>query len=134
MKSTKKKKSGGGGIGGAQQFLVWHGEKIVVGIVVVVALWFAMQGLGYQSLPWQPNTLETDAGQAETRIRDNHRTAEDEGVEFFDHAEFAKQIREPIRTEPYRNPVAALWNPEGFSTTTSSSSSQGGSMRMQSDY
>jgi len=108
MKSAKEKKSKGSG-GGAQQFLVWHGEKIVVGIVAVVALWFAMQGLGYQTLSWQPNALEEDASAAETAIKASTRSAEDEGIEFFDHAKFAEQIKAPISAEPYRN--SALWNP-----------------------
>jgi len=109
-KSTKKKKSGGGD-GGAQQFLVWHGEKVVVGIVVVVALWFAMQGLGYQTLSWQPNALEEDANAAETAIRNSTRAAEDEEIEIFDFKEFAAQIRNPIPAEPYR--FIALWDPTG---------------------
>ena len=106
MKTKKKKSSGGGG--GAQQFLVLHGEKIVVGIVIVVALWFAAQGLGYRTVDWQPSALEEDANAANAAIRDNIRTAEDEGVEFFDHAAFAEQIKAPIPTAPYRG--RALWN------------------------
>ena len=103
--STKKTSEGSGGV---QQFLVWHGEKIIVGILVVVALWFAMQGLGYRSLTWQPNALEDDASATETAIRNSTRTAEDEAIERFDHAAFAAQIRSPILTEPYRCP--AVWN------------------------
>ena len=119
MKAKKKKKSGGSGNGAAQQFLLWHGEKIAVGVVVVVALWFALQGLGYQTVPWQPSALEEYATQAETAIRNSTRTAEEEGVEFFDHADFAQQIRDRIPTDPYRNVRSdqqyILWNPEGFS-------------------
>ena len=110
MKSKKKKSSSGSG-GGAQQFLVLHGEKIAVGFVVAVALWFAVQGLGYQTLSWQPGALEEDANAAETAIRNSTRTAEDEGIEFFDHAAFAEQIKAPISGTPYRNPGTALWNP-----------------------
>jgi len=127
MKSTKKKKSGGGSGGGAQQFLVWHGEKIVAGIVVVVALWFALQGLGYQTLTWQPNALEEDASAAETAIRNSTRSAEEEAVEFPDpdHATFAQQIRDPIPTEPYR--AETLWNSDrSASPRTSTQSSESG--------
>jgi len=121
MKKKKKQISSGSG-GGAQQFLVLHGEKIAVGVVIVVALWFAVQGLGYQTLTWQPSALEEDASAAETAIRNSTRTAEDEGIEFFDHAEFAKQITERIPTGPYRNPVSALWNPAPVPTQTGSQS------------
>jgi len=117
MKSTKKKKIGGSSGGGAQQFLLWHGEKIVVGVVVVVALWFAMQGLGYQTLSWQPSALEEDANAAETAIRNSTRDAGDEEIETFDFAELAEQIRNPIPTQPYRIPASALWNPGGFSSS-----------------
>ena len=125
-KSTKKKKSGSGG-NGAQQFLVWHGEKIAVGLVVVVALWFAIQGLGYQKLAWQPSALEEDASAAETAIRGGTRTAKDEGIEFFDHAAFAEQIKAPISAEPYRS--TAVWNPATFP-----SSSQMGGQSMSQEY
>jgi len=126
MKSTKTNKSG---VGGVQQFLIWHGEKIAVGIVVVVALWFAMQGLGYQALTWQPSDLERDAEATQTAIRDSTRTAEDEDVAFPDpdHATFAQQIRNPIPTEPYR--TGTLWNSNGFST-----SQQTGARAQSSDY
>jgi hypothetical protein len=117
MKSTKTK-SGGSGGGGAQEFLIWHGEKIVVGIVAVVALYFALQGLSYlgtKTLSWQPSALEEDANSAETGIRNSTRTAEDEGIELFDHAKFAEQIKAPISAAPYSNPV--LWNPGSFSAS-----------------
>jgi len=126
MKSTKKKKIGGNSGGGAQQFLIWHGEKIVVGIVVVVALWFAMQGLGYQTLTWQPSALEEDATAAETAIRNSTRDAVDEEIERFDFAEFATQIRDPIPTQPYRIPASALWNSEGFSSSPTGAGGGGG--------
>jgi len=131
MKTKKKKKSGGSGDGGVQQFLIWHGEKIVVGGVVVVALWFAMQGLGYQTLSWQPNVLEENANRAETAIRNSERSAEDEEIEIFDFAEFAEQIRNPIPTGPYRNPTTALWYPAPFSASASQAGGGGGRFQSQ---
>ncbi|MCL2710903.1 MAG: hypothetical protein FWE95_08485 [Planctomycetaceae bacterium] len=121
MKKKKKKSSGSSG-GGAQQFLLLHGEKIAVGVVIVVALWFAVQGLGYQTLTWQPSALEEDASAAETAIRNSTRTAEDEGIEFFDHAAFAEQIKAPISGTPYRNPASALWNPSPVPVQTGAQS------------
>ena len=120
MKSTKTNKSG---VGGVQQFLIWHGEKIVVGVIAVVALWFAIQGLGYQTLTWQPSALEVDATDADTAIKGNTRTATDEGIETFDFATFATQIRTPISASPYRS--GALWMPpppNSFSQQTGSRS------------
>ena len=109
-KSTKKKKSSGSG-GGAQQFLVWHGEKFVVALVVVIALWFSMQGLSYlgQTISWQPSELETSASDAEQTIRASTRTAEDEEITLFDYAAYAEQIKSSVSAEPYR--ASAVWNP-----------------------
>ena len=109
---AKKKKSESGG--GAKQFLVWHGEKIVVGIAAAIALCFAVQGLmGYQTLSWQPNALEEDATAADAAIKKSEHTAKEEGIELPDpnHETFAKQIKEKIKPEIYRNPGEALWSP-----------------------
>jgi len=123
-KSTKKKsKISSGGDNAFQQFLLWHGEKIVVGIVVVVALWFAMKGLGgYQPLKWPPGDLERVASEAETAIRNNVRTAEDEEIQIFDYATFAEQIRVPISATPYRSESA--WLPVLGSSRPSSAPSE----------
>jgi hypothetical protein len=124
---TKKKKSGGGSSGGgAQQFLLLHGEKIAVGIVIVVALWFAAQGiLGYRAMDWHPNELETLATEAENSIRNSTRTAEEElaaaNIDLDrDHAAFAEQIKAPIPVVPYRG--RALWNPAPFPIQTGTQS------------
>jgi hypothetical protein len=109
--STKKRKIKESSGGGAQQFLVWHGEKIVVGIVIVLALWFAMKGLGYSTVSWQPSELETIADEARRAIEGSTRSAEDEDISPFDYAAYAEQIKEPIPAEPYRNPRGAEWNP-----------------------
>ena len=99
-----------GGDNAIQQFLLWHGEKIIVGIVVVVALVFAWTGLfGYQTLSWQPSELERVANEAETAIRNNTRTAEDEDIQIFDYMTFASHIRVPILAIPYRSESA--WMP-----------------------
>ena len=113
-KAAKKKKSlASKSDGGAQQFLVWHGEKIVVAIVIVVALWFAVQGLGFHGLSWQPSSLEEDATTADNAIKNSTRTAEDEGVTLPEpgYKDFAEQIRNPILPAPYRNPAKSVWLP-----------------------
>ena len=106
MKSSTKSGSG------AKTFFIWHSEKIVVGVVVVAALFLAWKGINYQqAITWQASDLVGDATTAEDGIRKNQRTAANEGIDSFPYAEFAQQIRTPISTEPYRNPVSALWNP-----------------------
>ena len=108
-KSSKKKANVGNSASGAQNFIVWHGEKIVVGIVVVVALWFALQGLGYHALSWQPSELEKASTDAENGIRNSTRGAADEEIEIFDYAAYAEQIKEPISAAPYR--TESSWSP-----------------------
>ena len=109
-KSTKKKKNKGSD-GKALQFLIWHGEKIVVGILVVVALWFAAGTLSYRSVKWSPDELEKIAKDTEDTIRQSRRTASDEKIEFFDYAAHADQVKEPISAAPYYR-TDRLWNPQ----------------------
>ena len=122
-KDTKKKRGSGGG---AQQFLVWHGEKIAVAAVIVVALWFSMKGMDYagQTVSWRPSDLEENANEAEQTIRASERKAKDEEIIPFDYAEYAEQIERPISADPYR--AGAVWNPvisPGGSQRSSGSSS-----------
>ena len=115
-KKTKKKSLGKNDGSAFQQFFIWHGEKIIVGIVVVVALWLALQGLGYQTLSWQPSDLEKAAGDAETAVRNNTRTAADEEIQIFDYATYAEQIKSPILAEPYKS--ESQWLPPIFGTSS----------------
>ena len=110
-KSTKKKSKGKGSSGGAQQFLIWHGEKIVVGIIGALALLFAVQGLGYfvQKAPVKPDVLIADSGKAEADIRKGTRTAKDEEIDVFEYDKYAEQIKQPISVEPYS--TGAVWKP-----------------------
>ena len=125
-KKKKKTKSSSSG-GGAKDFIVWHGEKIAVSVVVVIALWIAFQGLGYlgQPLNWQPDELVRAATEADTAIRASTRNAGDEGIERmgvteegeeieaideWGHALHAQQIRDHISANPYRHEQP--WNPD----------------------
>ena len=94
---------------------MWHGEKIVVGIIAVAALWFALQGLGYQGLSWDPKAIETAASDAEQSIRGSTYSAKEEDLEVFDYATYAAQIKEPISAAPYRS--VSAWFPATFSST-----------------
>ena len=108
-KSTGKKSPvSRGGANEFQQFFLWHGEKILVGIFVVVALLFALKGLGYQTLSWQPDALKDISTAAEEAIRKNTWAAENEGVEIFDYATYAEQMKEPTPAKPYRSESAWL--------------------------
>jgi len=114
MKSSKGKKRGlGSSPGVAQQFLVWHGEKIVVGFVAVAAIWFALQGLGYPTLSWQPDELERWATDAEADIKRNVRSAAEEmesaNTKISDYTVRAEQIKTPVPSEPYR--LMQRWDP-----------------------
>jgi len=130
MKTSRKKKrskSSNSTSGGAKNFIIWHGEKIAVGVVVVIALYVAFQGLGYlgQPLNWQPDELVRTATEADTAIRASTRNAGDEGIERmgvneegeeieaigeWGHALHAQQIRNPISAAPYRHEQS--WNPD----------------------
>ena len=110
-RSTNKKKSRGNLGGDVKQFLVWHGEKLVVAAVAVFALYLAMQGLGYPTLPWQPRELEETAEAARRAIENSERTVADEELKIFDYAGHAEQIKRAIEVDPYRNPHGSEWNP-----------------------
>jgi len=114
MSKAKKSKKRSGNSGGVQQFLVWHGEKFVVAVVVVIALGFAWKGLGYPALSWKPEQLEEASTAAQKAIRESTRTAEDEKVEVFDYTKYAEQIKSPISAEPYR--TESRWN-TGFNVS-----------------
>jgi hypothetical protein len=128
-KAKKKKKSSGSSGGGVLQFFVWHGEKFVVAVVVVIALWFAWQGLGYPALSWVPDDLDKVSNDAQTAIRQSTRSAEDEKIVLFEYDTHAKQIRLPISAEPYR--TEHKWNTEFNTRATQRSSASSSSM---SDY
>jgi len=90
-------------------FLFRHGEKIVVAVVVLFALWIAQQGLDYRPLSWQPHTLVELAESIEKNIKNNTRTFADEGLKVFDYATYAEQIKEHILPIPYHCETA--WKP-----------------------
>jgi len=125
MKKTKKKSTGSGG--GAKEFLILHCEKIGVGVVAVVALYFAIMGLGYmgtQQVNWQPSELVENANAIRTSINASTRTVTDEVNidELVDHAATAEQIREPISAAPYRFVVPWNFAPASSQPSTSASS------------
>ena len=121
IKKKKSKISSGGG--GPQQFLILHCEKFVVVVIAVVALWFALQGLGFMGpqISWQPNVLIDDATAARTTIEGNMLLAADVmETEPVDHAANAGQMRSPVDATPYR-----FETPWPFAPSSSQRSSQG---------
>ena len=92
-----------------RRFLVRHGEKIAAGIVIVVAVWLALQVKNYQPLSWQPGELEDVADSTEIIIINNEFTIENNGIDVFDYATYAEQITAIIPPEPYRSDI--VWHP-----------------------
>ena len=92
-----------------RRFLFRHGEKIAAGILVVAAVWCALNIRNYSSLSWQPNELEELATETEEIIRANEILITDADVRPFHYADYAEQIRTHLPIEPYR--FDAGWRP-----------------------
>jgi len=91
------------------RFFVHHGEKLVAGALVVVAVWLALQVENFQPLSWQPGDLEKLVDTTEETIRNNVIVAEDKEVRVFDFAAYAEQIRKMVPFAPYRSNIE--WYP-----------------------
>ena len=102
-------KNEGGSARKLLRFLVRHGEKIVAGVLVIGAIWLALNVLNYQPLPWKPSELEEMADHTEESIRNNELVLEDNEIRFFNYAASAEQIREKVPLVPYRGDTA--WHP-----------------------
>jgi hypothetical protein len=110
MKSSKKNK--GFSIEEAKQFLLWHGEKVVVGIIAVVAVWLALSGmgkLGLRPFAWRPSDLTSQASSIRGDIESSQYVVPEEKMKIIDYAILADQIKKPINELPYRN--VSHWEP-----------------------
>ena len=108
--SKNKKNARGNSFGEMKQFFIWHGEKILVCVVIVLALWVALKGLDYKPLSWQPSELETNADGAKRTIESSTFTSGDVGTKQPSYySALAEQIRLPISAEHYRN--VSQWHP-----------------------
>ena len=108
-KSINSEQDERSGIKSLGRFLFRHSEKIAAGIMVLVALWFAVKGKDYKLLDWAPNELEELVDKTEEIIKSNKHSAVDKQIKIFDYATYAEQIRERIPSEPYRSESA--WRP-----------------------
>ena len=91
------------------RFLVRHGEKMIAGMLVLVAIGIALKTRNYTALPWKPDELVDLADNTETAIKEGTFSVVGGEVNIFNYAGHAVQIREQIPSEPYRND--AEWKP-----------------------
>ena len=108
-KYIKQKGDENGGVALALRFLVWHGEKVLVGIVIATAAWIALRAWEHQPLAWQAADMERLAEEIEETIRNSPPDLIDGDITKFDYAAYAEQIRINIPSEPYR--TDAVWRP-----------------------
>ncbi|MDR2170381.1 MAG: hypothetical protein LBP59_09585 [Planctomycetaceae bacterium] len=102
---SKKKKSFD-----VKQFLILHGEKIAVGLLVLTAVFFIYLGLtSYKSLAWQPGDLDNSSKQSRNFIDSNTRTALEEGITVFQYDKYAEWIKFGVKSELYQTPT--VWLP-----------------------
>ncbi|MDR2761177.1 MAG: hypothetical protein LBB88_01095 [Planctomycetaceae bacterium] len=107
MKTTKSKKKKSFDI---KQFFIQHGEKFVVGLLVLIAIFFIYLGItSYQSLAWQPADLDNSAQSSRNFIDTNSRTASDEKIGVFQYDKYAEWIKFGIKLELYATP--SVWLP-----------------------
>ncbi|MCL2305390.1 MAG: hypothetical protein FWC43_08615 [Planctomycetaceae bacterium] len=109
---TKPKKKNKAGI---KEFFVYHVEKLVLGGVVIVSLWWAYSGLtGHKSLPWQPSALEQAADQAKQHIENSGVTPRqfDERLFIIEYDEKATWIKRDISQVAYA--TDRKWEPTLF--------------------
>ena len=93
----------GGTAKSLRRFLFKHGEKFVTGVLVIVAIWFALQIRTYQPPLWLPDELEELAGSTEKIIANNGLPREDDDIRIFDYAAHAQKIKEMVPHEPYHD-------------------------------
>ena len=89
---------------GNQGFVVLHGEKLLVAIMVLVALYIAFSGLtGYQPLTWQPQELVQAANQADEHIKNANLSAKefDENLFIVPYDDKATWIKKDINLAAY---------------------------------
>ena len=108
-KNIKWKPEKQGAVAEVLRFFVRHGEKIAACLIVIVAIWIALQTQNFRSLSWKPHELDDMAAETENTIRNNASNIADEKINIFDYATFAAQIQQQIPLEPYRND--AEWHP-----------------------
>ncbi|MDR1480032.1 MAG: hypothetical protein LBJ00_13940 [Planctomycetaceae bacterium] len=106
MKAKSKKKK----TFDVKQFLILHGEKLVVGLLVLVAFFFIYLGVtSYKPLSWQPAKLDTVSQDTRNFIDANTRTATDEAIAVFHYDKYAEWIKFGVQLKLYETPT--VWLP-----------------------
>jgi len=108
-KNIKWKQEKKGAVAAVLRFLVRHGEKIIVSIVLVTAAGIAFKAENFKPLSWRPHELVELTNDTENTIKNNGIEIAKDTVNIFDYATFAEQIRTRIPSEPYRSD--AEWKP-----------------------
>lgn len=107
MQQTKKKKRFD-----IKTFFIQHVEKMVLGVLVVVAMYVAYQGTLYEPLTWQPDDLKQLSASAKTTIEKSERSAADEGVKIIDYDTKATWIKVGVKPDLYQ--LKVTWLPSLF--------------------
>ncbi|MGL4941910.1 MAG: hypothetical protein ACRC46_01820 [Thermoguttaceae bacterium] len=97
-----------------KEFLIQHGEKVAIGVVIPIAIFLMSLGFAYSPPTWGPKDLEQVASKADTHITNIERSASDEGVATFEYDRLAQLIKLEggIRQQPYQ--TKTLWRPSLF--------------------
>ena|GEM_PF-2505328 len=91
------------------RFLIRHGEKFAVVLVVSLCISFILGIRDYQPLPWQPHELKESARDAETVILNNEDVESEGKMRMVDFASLAVQIKDQIALDSYRS--FSAWMP-----------------------
>ncbi|MCS7237699.1 MAG: hypothetical protein NZ899_05445 [Thermoguttaceae bacterium] len=89
-------------------FLIHHGEKLVVGVVGLVFLWCLVRAVSTagNTVDFSPDQLRADAQSAQQHIEQTNPSAT---MQPTDYVVIARRIRDKIDDTYYRHPV--LWDP-----------------------
>jgi hypothetical protein len=93
-----------------KQFFILHGEKFVVGLLVLFAIFFIYTGVtSFQPLAWKPADLDQISQASRTFIDTNTRSATDEGVVVFQYDKYAEWIKYGVKLSLYE--TNTVWLP-----------------------
>lgn len=95
-----------------KEFLVQHGEKVALGLVVPIALFIMATGFFYSPPNWTPDDLEKIASNTTSFLDRVERSAADEEVVVFAYDNFAHMIKKGVSAASY--PTPTLWRPSLF--------------------
>lgn len=95
-----------------KSFFVAHIEKILLAFLIPVALYIAYLGTKYEPLTWKPEDLQQISEQANTHVRNNEWTADDEEVKIIPYDVQATWIKVGVKADLYKSTIQ--WMPSLF--------------------